>query len=93
MSFTPRWGTYLADLIAAIAYKIVCPLGWVFQPTLSWSSLLTLGIEEAEFVHDSTSTLISLMYGAWLVLYLVYFVVFVLALFVFIFMYCICLEY
>ena len=91
--FTLRWGTQLADLIAAIAYKIVCPLGWVFQPTLSCSSLLTLGFEEADYVQDSTSTLTLLMSGAWLLLYLVYFVVIVvvfvgvvLALFVVVFM-------
>ena len=42
LSFTPRGGNRAADLIAADAYKGVCPIGWIFQPTPSLLSLLAL---------------------------------------------------
>ncbi|KAK4274243.1 hypothetical protein QN277_017497 [Acacia crassicarpa] len=40
VSFTPRGGNRAADLVAAEAYKGVCPIGWVFRPTPSLRSLL-----------------------------------------------------
>ncbi|KAK4258076.1 hypothetical protein QN277_007576 [Acacia crassicarpa] len=50
LSFIPRRGNRVADFLAAIAYKEVCPIGWVHQPSPSLSSLLTLDAQEANVV-------------------------------------------
>ena len=50
LSFISRRGNRVANLIAANAYKEVCPIGWVSQPSPSLSSLLTLNTMEANCV-------------------------------------------
>ena len=52
ISFFSRQGNAAADRLAAEAFKGVCPLGWVHQPSLSLQSILTF---DAESTSDSSS--------------------------------------
>ncbi|KAK4255495.1 hypothetical protein QN277_008493 [Acacia crassicarpa] len=47
LTFSPRGGNCAADLLAAEAYKGVCPIGWVSTPAPALLSLLTLEAQEA----------------------------------------------
>ncbi|KAK4255381.1 hypothetical protein QN277_008388 [Acacia crassicarpa] len=57
ISFTPREGNCVADHLAAIAYKEVCPAGWVSQPTPSLLRFLTLDARKAASVRNAVSRL------------------------------------
>ena len=56
ISFTLRSGNLAADHLAAVACKDVCPIGWVYQPTLPLSSLLALDASEEVEASESSST-------------------------------------
>ncbi|KAK4268485.1 hypothetical protein QN277_025138 [Acacia crassicarpa] len=53
VAYTPRQGNRVADSLAAYAYKEVCPVGWVCQPSPSLSSLLTSEARNSDNIVDA----------------------------------------
>ena len=54
--FSPRHGNAGANCLAAEAFKEVCPLGWVSQPSLSLLNILTDDFQKSCDTFPSTSS-------------------------------------